>query len=94
MTPGVTLHWGRGAPSAVGPIRQCRTSVRAQHAHPIVTPTRTVADAEPKPDLILDITLWLQIMLLAVILWQWEMPIRPFPPIFEVSPHQASAPQP
>ena len=92
--PVVTLHWWRGAISAVGPVRQCRPLVRAQHAHPIVTPTRTVADAEPKPDLILDITLWLQIVLLAVILWQWEMPIRPFPPIFEVPPPQASAPQP
>ena len=58
-----------------------------------MTPTRTVNAAEPKPDLVLDITLVLQIVLLAVILWQWQMPIRPFPPIFEVPPRPAS-PQP
>jgi hypothetical protein len=58
-----------------------------------VTPTRTVNAAEPKPDLVLDITLVLEIVLLAVILWQWQMPIRPFPPIFEV-PAGPASPQP
>jgi len=58
-----------------------------------VTPTRTVNAAEPKPDLVLDITLVLEIVLLAVILWQWQMPIRPFPPIFEV-PARSAPPRP
>ena len=58
-----------------------------------MTPTQTVSATEPKPDLVLDITLWLQIVLLAVILWQWHMPIRPFPPIFEV-PARPVSPRP
>jgi hypothetical protein len=33
-------------------------------------------------DLILDITLCLEIFLLAWVLLQWHMPIRPFPQIF------------
>jgi hypothetical protein len=36
----------------------------------------------PRTDQILDITLWLEIALLAGILWQWHPPVRPFPPIF------------
>jgi len=58
-----------------------------------VTPTQPVSAVEPKPDLVLDITLWLEIVLLAVILWQWDMPIRPFPPIFEV-PARSAPPRP
>ena len=76
-----------------GLVRHCCLALRPEHAHPLVTPTRTVSAAEPKPDLVLDITLWLEIVLLAVILWQWQMPIRPFPPIFEV-PARTASPQP
>jgi len=43
-------------------------------------------------DLVLDITLWLQIALLAAVLLQWHPPIRPFPPIFAQPPRPAAPP--
>ena len=43
-----------------------------------------------RTDLLLDITLWLEIALLAFVLLQWHPPVRPFPPIFTTPP---SAPQ-
>jgi hypothetical protein len=42
-----------------------------------------------RTDLLLDITLWLEIALLAIVLLQWHPPVRPFPPIF-TTPHSAS----
>jgi hypothetical protein len=47
--------------------------------------TEPAKPAEPKTDLVLDIVLWLQIAVLAMILLQWHPPITPFPPIFPQS---------
>jgi hypothetical protein len=44
--------------------------------------------SSPKTDLLLDITLWLEIVLLAGVLLQWHPPIQPFPPIFVNVPGQ------
>ena len=53
-----------------------------------MTDPRYERRAEPKTDLILDITLWVEIALLALVLMDWHPPIRPFPDIFPRSaPH-------
>jgi hypothetical protein len=53
-----------------------------------VTDPRHARPPEPKTDLILDITLWVEIALLALVLLDWHPPIRPFPDIFPRSaPH-------
>jgi hypothetical protein len=47
-----------------------------------MTSPRKARPEGPRTDQLLDITLWLEIALLAVVLLLWHMPVRPFPPIF------------
>ena len=47
--------------------------------------TRTRAHGRtilPETDLMLDVTLWIQIALLAYIIAIWDMPRQDFPPLF------------
>ena len=50
---------------------------------------RSGRGAEPKTDLVLDITLWVEIAVLALTLMEWHPPIKPFPDIFPTSPPHA-----
>ncbi len=50
------------------------------------------AAARPRTDQILDITLWLEIAVLTLVLLQWHPPVHPFPPIF-VKPHAVAGPR-
>jgi hypothetical protein len=47
-----------------------------------VTDRDELLPAAQKTDLVLDITLWLQIALLAVVLLQWHPIVKPFPQFF------------
>ena len=57
-----------------------------------MTDPRQARRPEPKTDLVLDITLWVEIALLALVLLDWHPPIRPFPDIFPRSAPRASQP--
>jgi hypothetical protein len=57
-----------------------------------VTDPRPARRSEAKTDLVLDITLWVEIALLAVVLLDWHPPIRPFPDVFPRSAPRASQP--
>jgi hypothetical protein len=52
---------------------------------------RVRADREilPDTDLVLDITLWIQIALLAYVIAIWDMPRQNFPPLFLTTSWQA-----
>ena len=45
--------------------------------------------AERKTDLVLDITLWVEIAVLALTLLEWHPTVRPFPDVFPRSPPHA-----
>jgi hypothetical protein len=69
-------------PGRVGDVGGRRVPHRPWHADTVVTDRNELPVASQKTDLVLDITLWLQIALLALVLSEWHPPIRPFPQFF------------
>jgi hypothetical protein len=48
--------------------------------------------AVPDTDLMLDVTLWVQIALLAYVLSMWQLPVQDFPPLFLTASWHAVSP--
>jgi hypothetical protein len=70
------------SPGRVGDVGGRWVAHRPWHADTVVTDRDELSTASPKTDLVLDITLWLQIALLALVLLQWHPVVRPFPQFF------------